>query len=52
MSVAGVSVKNQYFAGVTQESEEFTTEPFDGLLGMGLTGLSELKQVHRPSLPH
>ena len=41
MSVAGVSVKNQYFAGVTQESEEFTTEPFDGLLGMGYQSISQ-----------
>ncbi|KAH9933171.1 acid protease [Epithele typhae] len=44
VSIAGVTVANQYFAAVTSESSEFQSEPFDGLLGMGLTALSSLKQ--------
>lgn len=45
VSVGGISVTNQYLAGVTKESSEFTSDPIDGLMGMGLPALSQLKHV-------
>ncbi|TFK91850.1 acid protease [Polyporus arcularius HHB13444] len=43
VTVGGVTVTKQYLAAVTQESAEFQSQPIDGLLGMGLPALSELK---------
>ncbi|KAI0699923.1 acid protease [Cerioporus squamosus] len=43
VTVGGVTVTKQFLAAVTRESSEFQGEPIDGLLGMGLPGLSNLK---------
>ncbi|KAI0820452.1 acid protease [Trametes gibbosa] len=42
VSVGGATVSNQYFSGVTTESQQFRKDPADGLLGLGLTALSAL----------
>ena len=52
MTVGGVTVTNQYFASVTRESSEFQGQPIDGLLGMGLPALSNLKQVWQCEYRH
>ncbi|KAJ7712338.1 acid protease [Mycena metata] len=44
VTVAGVTVKNQYFSAVTTLSSDFTTDPVDGIMGMGLLPISGLRQ--------
>ncbi|KAJ7730174.1 acid protease [Mycena metata] len=44
VTVAGVTVKNQYFSAVTTLSSDFSTNPIDGIMGMGLLPISGLRQ--------
>ncbi|KAI0359193.1 acid protease [Trametes cingulata] len=44
VSVAGVTVKNQYFSPVTTISDRFGSEARDGLLGMAFPTISNLRQ--------
>ena len=46
VSVAGINVTNQYFSPVYNISTEFGNEVIDGILGLGLASLSNLKQVN------
>ncbi|CDO72226.1 hypothetical protein BN946_scf184970.g78 [Trametes cinnabarina] len=46
VTVGGVKVTSQYLAAVTKESEEFTQDPADGLLGLGYPAISSLN--HNP----
>ncbi|KAI5475211.1 hypothetical protein MNV49_001722 [Pseudohyphozyma bogoriensis] len=42
VSVAGLSVKKQVFAAVTEESDSFSTLLYDGIMGLGFKSLSKL----------
>ncbi|KAH9890110.1 acid protease [Cubamyces lactineus] len=42
VTLGGVTVTGQRFSAVTTESQQFSQDPEDGLLGLGLTALSEL----------
>ncbi|OSD06723.1 acid protease [Trametes coccinea BRFM310] len=44
VSVAGVSVKNQYFSPVSTLSSMFGTQADDGILGMAFPAISNLRQ--------
>ncbi|KAI0712467.1 acid protease [Earliella scabrosa] len=44
VSVGGVTVTRQTFAAVTRESAEFQSQVIDGLMGMGLPALSNLRK--------
>jgi cathepsin D len=46
VTVAGVTVTNQYFSPVTQLSDQFTQSPEDGLCGLAFPAISNLKQVN------
>ncbi|KAI0930017.1 hypothetical protein AcV5_006827 [Taiwanofungus camphoratus] len=45
VSVAGVTVTNQYLAAVTNLSSQFATDPADGLLGLAYPAISNLNQT-------
>ena len=45
MTVAGITVKDQYFSPVTTLSDQFQSSPQDGLLGLAFPAISNLKQV-------
>lgn len=47
VTVGKVTVTDQYLASITKESSEFESDPADGLLGLGLAGLSNLGHVSR-----
>jgi len=42
VTVAGVKVTGQTFSAVTTLSDSFSNDPIDGILGLGLSGLSNL----------
>ncbi|KAI9059506.1 acid protease [Trametes sanguinea] len=44
VTVGGATVTGQYFSAVTNEAEQLTEDPEDGLLGLGLTALSSMKK--------
>ena len=45
VSVANVTVTQQFFSAVTQESSEFTEDQIDGILGLAFQDISSLGQV-------
>ena len=45
VSVAGVTVKNQYFSPVTTISASFGSEADDGILGLAFPAISNLQKV-------
>ncbi|KAL1950396.1 hypothetical protein VTO73DRAFT_5520 [Trametes versicolor] len=42
VTVGGITVTNQVFAAVTNESAQFTSDPADGVFGLGFPALSRL----------
>ena len=42
VTVGGVTVTGQYLAAVTEESDEFQSDPSDGLLGLAFPAISNL----------
>lgn len=45
VTVGGITVTNQVFAAVTNESAQFTSDPADGVFGLGFPALSRLGGV-------
>ncbi|KAG8790187.1 Type I transmembrane sorting receptor [Ceratobasidium sp. 428] len=42
VTVAGLSVTDQYFSPVTTEADRFSTDPTDGLMGLALSSISNI----------
>ncbi|RDX50372.1 protease [Lentinus brumalis] len=42
VTVGGVGVHGQYLAAVSKESDEFATDPSDGIFGLGFRAISQL----------
>ena len=45
VTLANVTVTNQFFSAVTEESQHFIDDPVDGLLGLAFQEVSSLDQV-------
>ncbi|KDN43851.1 hypothetical protein RSAG8_05844, partial [Rhizoctonia solani AG-8 WAC10335] len=45
VTVAGLAATNQYFSGVTSESEGFASDLSDDLVGLALSFISQIGQL-------
>ncbi|KAG8735641.1 Type I transmembrane sorting receptor [Ceratobasidium sp. 428] len=44
VTVAGLTVKKQFFSAVTQESDSFAQDPSDGLMGLAFSSISNMNE--------